>query len=131
MKDPKCFICGANEESTLHNIRDCPTARMDGAKLGGPADKPLFFQQLLQLWVTSNLKHKDEDGFPVWATLFCISIRWCWRWRYCFMFGRANDVPQDLGGFIHVRYNETRRSLDANIQRLQRSKVRNEESYII
>lgn len=31
------------------------------------------------------------------------------------MFGRANEVPHDLGGFVRVRYNEARRSLEASI----------------
>lgn len=35
--EPKCYICGADEESTLHILRDCPAARLVWRKIGGPA----------------------------------------------------------------------------------------------
>lgn len=34
---PKCYICDAYEDSTIHILRDCPAARMIWRKLGGCA----------------------------------------------------------------------------------------------
>lgn len=42
--DPKCFICGSNEESTLHILGDCPAAKIVWRKLDGPAHSQQFFQ---------------------------------------------------------------------------------------
>lgn len=46
------------------------------------------------------------------ATLFCIASWWIWKWRNCLVFGRNHEVPQDIGGFIQVRYDETRHSIE-------------------
>lgn len=68
--DPRCFICGAPEESTIHILRDCPTAKMVCNKLGGIAENRDFYRHLLKQWLDSNLEHKDEEGYPIRATLF-------------------------------------------------------------
>lgn len=113
--DPKCYVCGAEEESSLHILRDCATARMVWSKLGGPADSTGFYDQPLKQWITTNLQHDDEDGHMIWVTLFCVALWWIWKWRNCIVFGRSQEVPQDIGGFIHVRYNETRRAIDRRL----------------
>lgn len=73
----------------------------------GPAEKNSFY---LKQWIRADLSHIDEDGFLIWATLFCVAIWWIWRWLKSFVFGRDQDITVDIGGFIHVLYNETRRS---------------------
>lgn len=110
--DPKCFVCGAEEETTLHILRDCPIARMVWNLLGGPAATQEFYERALKDWVTSSLKHQEETGYPIWATLFCLSIWWIWKWRNNIVFGRNHEVPQDIGGFLQVRYDETRWSIE-------------------
>lgn len=110
--DPKCYVCGAEEETTLHMLRDCPLARMVWKLLRGPAATRDFYEKALKEWVTSSLTHQEDADYPIWATLFCLSNWWVWRWRNCLVFGRNNEVPQDIGGFLQVRYNETRRSIE-------------------
>lgn len=68
--DPKCHVCGAEEESTIHILRECAIAKMVWHKLGGLADKTNFYHQPLKQWIKANLSHVDEDCFPIWATLF-------------------------------------------------------------
>lgn len=82
-EDPHCCICGAEKESTLHILQDGPTAPMVWRTLVGPTVKPEFYQWPLKKWFTANLQYHDEKGYPIWPTLFCISIWWIWRWRNC------------------------------------------------
>lgn len=37
--DPKCFICGDEDETTLHILRDCPAARSVWSRLEGLANE--------------------------------------------------------------------------------------------
>lgn len=61
-EDARCYVCGAEVESTLHILRNCPLAQVVWRNLGGPADKPEFYQQHLKHWITANLKHEDDKG---------------------------------------------------------------------
>ena len=108
----KCYVCGADEETTLHILRDYPIARMVWRHLGGPTNLHAFYSHNLKDWISSNLQHQEASGYPIWATLFCISSWWIWKCRNCLVFGRNHEVPQDIGGFIQVRYDETRRSIE-------------------
>ena len=110
--DPKCFVCGAPEESTIHILRDCPLARMVWKTLGGPAVASAFYTPSIKEWITMNLTHNEDTDFPVWTTLFCLSVWWIWKWRNCIVFGRNQEVPQDIGAFLQVRYDETRRCIE-------------------
>lgn len=110
--NPRCAICDAREDSTLHIIRDCPMAKVIWNRLGGPADHAHFYHSPLKKWVSENLNHKDEEGYPVWATYFGIALWWIWRWRNNAIFGRQDAIPIDQGAFLQVRYDETRRVID-------------------
>ena len=110
--DPKCFVCGAEEESTVHILRDCPLARMVWRQLGGPAATSDFYCFRIKDWITTNLTFNDSTEFPIWATIFCLSTWWIWRWRNCMVFGRNQEVPQVIGAFLQVRYDETRRNIE-------------------
>lgn len=115
--DPSCFNCEAKEESTLHIIRDCPLAKVVWERLGGLTDDPDFLLQSLRDWIVYNMGHKEtEEGYPIWGTLFGVTVWWVWRWRNCYVIGRGHEVPLDLGGFIHVRYNEMRRSIEMDLE---------------
>lgn len=110
--EPKCFICSAQEETTLHMLRDFPGARATWRRLGGPANSAHFFHSPLKDWFTENLTHEDKEGTPIWASYFGIAIWWIWRWRNNLLFGRREDIPVDIGVFLQVGYDETRRGLD-------------------
>lgn len=86
---------------TQHHIRLCGTSG--------------FYEKPLKLWITSNLQHDDNDGYMIWVTLFCVAVWWIWKWRNSIVFGRSQEVPQDIGGFIHVHYNEARRAIDRKL----------------
>lgn len=113
--DPKCYVCGTDEESSLHILCDCATVRMVWSKLGGPADSTGFYEQPIKQWISTNLQHDDKDGHMIWLTLFYVAVWWIWKWRNSIVFGRNQEVPQDIGGFIHVRYNEVRRAIDRKL----------------
>lgn len=99
------------EESTLHILRNCPAARSVWRKIGKQAGLPSFFQGELKAWIMSNLKFIDDSENESWSILFCTALWWIWRWRNCYVFWRSNDIPVDVGGFLKVRVEETKRSL--------------------
>lgn len=72
----------------------------------------LFYNQPLKTWITTNLQHNAKDDYQIWGTLYCVAIWWIWKWHNSIVFGRNQDIPQDIGGFIHVRYNEARRGIE-------------------
>lgn len=109
--DPNCAICNEADETTLHILRDCPASRCVWKKIGGPAISPVFFQGELKQWLIDNLAFVDGTEDNVWASYFCITIWWLWRWRNCYIFNRSSEIPLDIGAFLQVRYNETRASI--------------------
>lgn len=113
--NPRCLVCDASEETTLHILRDCPAARMVWRKVGGPTELPHFFHQDLLQWVSENLAFSDPVGALVWATCFGITVWWLWRWRNNIMFGRDEVSLTDYGAFLRVRYAETRSSLEDHL----------------
>lgn len=108
---PQCYICGEEIENTLHILRDCAAARRIWRKIEGPAATPSFFQGDIRHWFISNLEYIDQSGNNIWNTYFCVTIWWIWRWRNCYMFGRHDDIPLDIGAYLQVRFDETRRSI--------------------
>lgn len=69
--DSKCYICGAEEESTLHIIRDYAATRMIWRKIGGLAHKPEFFMIPLKQWLTNNLHGEEaQDGKCTLGSLY-------------------------------------------------------------
>lgn len=108
---PKCYICNAEEESTLHILRDCPAAKLVWRRIGGPAHKERFFHETLKQWITINLAGVGACNEELWASFFGTSLWWIWRWINAFVFGRGADIPMDIGAFIQIRVNETRCSL--------------------
>lgn len=111
--DPKCFICGELDESTLHILRSCPAARCVWNKVGGPANSQAFYQGELKSWVTSNLEYNNGDTDVDWPIYFCTTLWWIWRWRNCYVFNRGDEIPVDARAFIRVRVDETKRSLES------------------
>lgn len=107
--NPSCFICGHNEETTLHILRDCPHARMCWRKLGDSSNYPQLFQGTLKDWITRNISGEHEVMNEKWHTLFGVTVWWIWRWRNCHVFDRMQGIPSDIGAFLQIRYNEARR----------------------
>lgn len=110
--DPKCFICGWNEETTLHILRDGPAAKFVWRRLGGPPRSAQFFEGHLRPWLITNLSHLNAGDGPVWLIYYDITLWWIWRWRNYFVFNRRNQSPIDVGAFLQVRYDEARRCFE-------------------
>lgn len=106
--DPKCFICGGEDESTLHILRDCPAAKSVWRKLEGFANLSSFYQGGLHEWIRNNL---EFESIETWPTIFAISTWWLWRWRNMLMFDRRNEILLDLIAFLKVRFDETWKAL--------------------
>lgn len=109
--DPKCVICNDPEETTLHILRDCPSARSVLRKVGGPANSIHFTHGSIKQWVKENLSYEEMEGRPVWATYFGITLWWIWRWRNCVVFSRQQELSVDIGAFLKIRYEENRRDI--------------------
>ena len=109
--DPKCFICGARAETTLHLLRDCPAARCVWRKVGVLSEHPHFFLGDIQHWVISNLDLHLDNMDENWNTHFCVTVWWIWKWRNNFVFGRTSEIPTDPGIFLQERFKETRKGL--------------------
>lgn len=112
--DPKCYVCRADEESTMHILRDCPLAKVVWKCTGGPADISSFYTTPLKQWITDNINHQEGDDMPCWETYFCLSLWWIWRWRNNVVFGRSHENPIEFGAFLKVRYAEARRSIEGD-----------------
>lgn len=109
--DAKCCICGATEESTLHILRDCATAKMVWHKLGRHGLASTFYIAPLKQWLSDHLKTNSHPQSDHWATYFSIAT-WCiWRWRNTFVFNRSAEVSIDIAAFLQIWFDETRRSL--------------------
>lgn len=104
--DPRCQRCNGQEETLLHLLRDCPAARSIWSAVGGTARYNSFFQGDLQQWITRNLKAEGLIFSEKWPTIFSLTLWWNWRWRNCVVFGRNEDIPSDIGGFLSPKFNE-------------------------
>ncbi|XP_056688793.1 uncharacterized protein [Spinacia oleracea] len=110
--NPKCYICDAREESTLHILRDYPAAKLVWRRVGSIALLPHFFTSNLKDWITTNLNGLAGEELVDWRTSFGVAIWWIWKWRNSFVFNRKHEIPVDIGAFIQVRIDETKRSLE-------------------
>ena len=65
-----CDRCGADNESTLHTIRDCPISKDIWSSLGIRRSGDGFFNLNLHQWLLSNLLCNRDEGhgviFLVW-----------------------------------------------------------------
>lgn len=77
--NPRCYICGDAEETTLHILRDCPAARLIWNKLGGPAEQQSFYQAHMKQWITANCSGGGSGHEDIWATYFGTTLWWLWR----------------------------------------------------
>lgn len=72
--NPKCYICNAEEESTLHILRDFPAAKLVWRRVGGLAHDGKFFQEHLKQWITTKITGADATNDELWATFFGTSL---------------------------------------------------------
>lgn len=111
--DPRCAHCGAEEETTLHILRDCTAANEVWRHVGGPATATRFYTGDIQQWLFNNLTysphHRQHE--EVWPTYFAITVWWIWNWRNYIVFGRSNEIPIDVRRFLLHRFEETWRVL--------------------
>lgn len=106
--DPSCLRCEGQEETLTHLFRYCPASKNIWRCVGGAALYNSFFTGTLQQWITRNLKLADGLIFAdMWPTSFSVTLWWIWRWRNCVMFDRNDEIPTDVGGFLHTRITET------------------------
>lgn len=110
--DPSCHRCSSgSEESLLHLLRECVIARNVSRSVGGPALYPSFFLRDLHTWIIKNLKAEGLLLAEKWPTLFSLTIWWIWKWRNCAIFGRNEEIPVDMGDFLHAKAIETWRAM--------------------
>lgn len=128
--DPKCFICGAEEETTLHILRDCPAAKVIWKKIGGPATHSTFYNALLKPWVTDNCRGGEASDGEIWSTYFGIVAWWLWKWRNGFVFDRNFKLPMDVSAFLQIRFDETRRCIQALEEEGNNNKVVQVQKYV-
>lgn len=105
--DPRCFICGQDEESSLHILRDCAAAKLVWRKIGGNSSTPEFWVNDIKEWITTNIDHQNMFEKEDWPTRFSIVLWWLWRWRNCYVFGRQHEIPVDIEPFLQLRLTET------------------------
>lgn len=125
--DPKCFICGGEDESTLHMLRDCPAAKSVWRKLEGFANLSSLYQGGLQEWIRNNM---EFENIETWPTLFAITTWWLWRWRNMMLFDRRSEIPLDLIAFLKVRFDEAWKALQEDWENETKSQFRRKEELI-
>lgn len=69
--DPKCQLCGLEEESIFHMLRECPLSRKVWYYFG----KPLCSDSLLQ-WLDDNLSLRTLHDGVEWRIIFAVTL---WR----------------------------------------------------
>lgn len=109
--NPSCFICGQDNESSIHILRDCPAAKSVWRRLGGRSNFSSFYQGDLKTWLSSNLEEDERDEGEGWQSYFGITLWWLWRWRNIRVFENGKDIPVDVGAFLKIRFDETWRSI--------------------
>lgn len=102
--DPRCTICGAIEETTLHILRDCHAARMIWYNTRGSGLHDEFYYVDLRSWIILNLQDKGRNLLEGWLTLFTVKVWWLWKWRNCAVFGRNSTIPNAIGTFLRVKF---------------------------
>ncbi|KAL4305522.1 hypothetical protein AHAS_Ahas16G0086700 [Arachis hypogaea] len=55
-----CPRCNSNEETVLHAVRDCPTARLVWRALLSHQRNQYFFNLDIRDWICSNLEARDS-----------------------------------------------------------------------
>ena len=109
--DPRCHRCVLDEDETmLHLLRDCPAARVIWEAIGGPPHLPSFFTGSLEHWIIQNIQAIGHIYPADWASWFCTTLWWNWRWRNGFTYGRSEDIPIDVGTFLRARMEENWRA---------------------
>ena len=102
---PLCSRCGADEESTLHVLRDFSQARNLWFRIVPSKCLSTFFSLSLNEWLRQNLTNKLDiswDGH--WACFFGIVV---WRLGFFqnqFIFDgiqRNGDILEDIRGRVH------------------------------
>lgn len=115
LEDPRCKRCNLNEDETLlHLLRDCPTARHIWQSVGKSVNYPSFYSGNLEEWMIKNLQAEGLIHSDKWPSTFAITLWWNWRWRNLLTFGRAQDIPVDVGSFLAKKVEENERALNSN-----------------
>ncbi|OMO81305.1 reverse transcriptase [Corchorus capsularis] len=106
--DPKCHLCGLEEESLVHILRDCPTSR----KVWDYFGKPLNSDSLMQ-WLDDNLALRTLHDRVEWRIIFGVTLWRIWT-RRCGFVMNEGDVSLDessLTANIMVTAGEVMKSL--------------------
>lgn len=97
-RTPFCGRCPNTKKSTLHLLRDCPSARDIWRQLVLRIKLTTFFTSPLHQWIRSNLATSDTN--PKWPTTFAVTFWWIWKWRNKMCFEGNSDNPPDPPNFI-------------------------------
>lgn len=98
--DPSCELCGSVQESSLHTVRDGPSAAMVWKGILPGSDQQKFFTSDLTYWLFVNLKNTESYGdYNVqWNTLFAIICWNFWKQRNGFIFQNMNCSSDEIIG---------------------------------
>ena len=112
-----CSLCKNEDETILHVLRDCPAAAGLWTKGVIPSRQHHFFNLPLLEWLYENLaRDKPGDGSQ-WPTIFALTVWWCWKWRYGYVFG---DIGKCRDRVQYVR-DKAPEVMDANKNLSKRS----------
>ncbi|CAL1388702.1 unnamed protein product [Linum trigynum] len=89
----RCQICGGDEETTLHVIRDCPYARAAWADFLQEEPDESFFQDDLRRWILHYLAGRSRSVPP---TRFAVMCWMLWKNRNKFVFEKELDSTSSL-----------------------------------
>ncbi|KAL4298012.1 hypothetical protein GQ457_12G025440 [Hibiscus cannabinus] len=99
--DSACSICGFQDESLLHILRDCPSIHGLWSRLLRYHPQDEFFSYPLDEWLITNLRSHKLCALTKgpWH-LFFASILWqCWKRRNDFIFRR---ILSDVDSLLHL-----------------------------
>ncbi|KAL2935657.1 hypothetical protein RDABS01_018775 [Bienertia sinuspersici] len=108
--DPRCNICGANEESVDHILRQCLAATAIWRKFPGVHDYELFVKDF-DSWLVENGcadNTRDED----WPIVVTTTLWWIWKWRNKRCFESEPIIPVDQIGFIMAKVGLVKRAIE-------------------
>lgn len=95
-------MCGANEESEIHILKNCPAACIVSQKLGGSSVFNLSNNPVME-WVLENIESGDVLRGEEWPRVFAVVCWWLWRWHNERCFNNEPRIPVDQVSFIFAR----------------------------